>query len=44
MVPALATALFFTGSRDSYVSFALGIAAGLATVLVSKRLRRKEDR
>jgi uncharacterized membrane protein YjjP (DUF1212 family) len=38
------TALFFGGSRDSWVSFALGIAAGLAVVLISKRRRRKEDR
>ena len=44
MVSALTTALLFTGSRDSLVSFALGIAAGLVTVLISNRLRRKEDR
>jgi uncharacterized membrane protein YjjP (DUF1212 family) len=43
MCPALAL-LFFSGSRDSWLSFALGIAAGLAVVLISKRLRRKEDR
>ena len=44
MYSALIAALLFTGSRDSLVSFALGIAAGVATVMVSKRLRRKEDR
>ncbi len=38
------TALLFGGSRDSWLSFALGAAAGLAMVLISKRLRRKEDR
>ncbi len=44
MTMALTTALLFTGSRESWVSFALGVAAGLAVVLISKRLRRKEDR
>jgi hypothetical protein len=44
MTLALAAALTL-GSRDSWVSFALGVAAGLAVVLISKRLRRrKEDR
>jgi O-antigen ligase len=43
MYPVL-TALLFSGSRNSWLSFALGIAAGLAVVLISKRLRRKEDR
>ena len=44
MSSALVIALFFTGSRDSWVSFGVGVVAGLAVVLVSKRLRRKEDR
>jgi hypothetical protein len=44
MTLALTTALLFGGSRDSWVSFALGIGAGLALVLISKRRRRKEDR
>ena len=44
MTLALTTALLFTGSRDSWISFALGAAAGLAFVLISKRFRRKEDR
>jgi hypothetical protein len=35
---------FFSGSRESWLSFALGIVAGLATMFISKRLRRKEDR
>ena len=43
MANALMT-LLFGGSRDSWVSFALGVAAGLALVLISKRMRRKEDR
>ena len=38
------TALLFGGSRDGWLSFALGVVAGLALVLISKRLRRKEDR
>ena len=38
------TALIFIGSRESWLSFALGVAAGLAVVLISKRLRRREDR
>jgi hypothetical protein len=38
------TTLLFGGSRDSWVSFAFGVTAGLAVVLISKRLRRKEDR
>jgi hypothetical protein len=41
---ALTSALFFTGSAESWISFALGAAVGLAFVLLSKRLRRKEDR
>ena len=44
MIVDLATALIFTGFRDSWVSFALGAGAGLTVVLLSKRLRRKEDR
>jgi len=44
MTIILATALLLGGSRDTWVSFVLGIAAGLALVLISKRLRRKEDR
>jgi hypothetical protein len=44
MSSALSVALLFSGSRDSWISFALGVIAGLALVLVSKRLRRKEDR
>ena len=44
MIIALTTAVLFTGSRDSWVSFSLGVAAGLAVVLISKRRRRKEDR
>jgi hypothetical protein len=44
MTIALASALLFIGSRDSWVSFGLGMAAGLALLLLSKRLRRKEDR
>lgn len=40
----LAAVLLFTASRDTLLSFALGIVAGLAVVLISKRLRRKEDR
>ena len=43
MTIVLATALL-VGSRSSWVSFAVGVAAGLAFVLLSKRLRRKEDR
>jgi hypothetical protein len=43
MIPALTT-LLFSGSRDSWLSFALGVVAGLALLLISKRLRRKEDR
>jgi hypothetical protein len=43
MTLALTTALL-GGSRDTWVSFALGVTAGLAVVLISKRLRRKEDR
>ena len=41
---ALATILLFTGSRESWMSFALGVIAGVAVVFISKRLRRKEDR
>ncbi|HEV2576160.1 MAG TPA: hypothetical protein VGU25_03010 [Acidobacteriaceae bacterium] len=44
MCSSLAMALFFTGSRESWLSFAAGVVAGLAVVLISKRLRRKEDR
>lgn len=44
MTLALTTAIIFGGSRVSGVSFALGVVAGLAFVLLSKRLRRKEDR
>jgi hypothetical protein len=44
MYLALTAALLFTGSRDSWVSFALGVVAGVAVILISKRLRRKEDR
>ncbi|HXS14023.1 MAG TPA: hypothetical protein VN734_15080 [Acidobacteriaceae bacterium] len=44
MTITLAAALLFTGSRDSWISFALGIGAGLALVLISKRIRRREDR
>jgi hypothetical protein len=44
MTIVLAAVLLFAGSRDSWISFALGIAAGLALVLISKRIRRKEDR
>jgi len=43
MFSALTTALV-SGSRDSWTSFALGIVAGLVLMLVSRRLRRKEDR
>jgi hypothetical protein len=44
MYPALATVLLFSGSRDSWLSFALGVSAGLAVVLISQRLRRKGRR
>jgi hypothetical protein len=44
MTIALTAALLFNGSRGSWVSFAIGVAVGLAFVLISKRLRRKEDR
>ena len=44
MVTVLTMAMLFSGSRDSWISFSLGVAAGLAIVLLSKRLRRKEDR
>ena len=43
MANALVT-LLFGGARDSWISFALGVAVGLALVLISKRMRRKEDR
>lgn len=44
MINALTSALFFTGSRDNLISLGLGLAAGVAFVLLFKRLRRKEDR
>ena len=44
MPSAFIVALLFTGSRESWLSFALGGVAGLAVIFVSKRLRRKEDR
>jgi hypothetical protein len=44
MTTVLTMALLFGGSRDSWLSFALGLAAGLALVLLSKRVRRKGDR
>jgi hypothetical protein len=44
MYLALASVLLFTASRDTLLSFALGIVAGLAVVLISKRRRRKEGR
>lgn len=44
MSSALIVALLFIGSRDSWLSFALGAAAGLAVILIANRLRRKEDR
>jgi hypothetical protein len=44
MTNALTSALLFTGSRDTLMPLGLGLAAGVAFVLLSKRLRRKEDR
>jgi hypothetical protein len=44
MTFALVAALLFSGSSDTWLSFALGVAVGLGLVLLSKRLRRKEDR
>ncbi|HEX5284491.1 MAG TPA: hypothetical protein VFW30_10250 [Bryocella sp.] len=44
MSPVLMMALLFGGSRDSWISFALGLAAGLAFVLISMRLRRRRGR
>ena len=44
MTIALTSALLFGGSRDSWISFGLGLGVGLAFVFLSKRLRRKEDR
>jgi uncharacterized membrane protein YjjP (DUF1212 family) len=43
MTVALAV-LILGGSRDTWLSFTIGIAVGLAVVLISKRVRRKEDR
>lgn len=44
MTIALTAALLFGASRDSWLSFSLGLAAGLAFVLLSNRFRRKGDR
>jgi len=44
MTNALTSALLFTGSRDNWMSFGVGLAAGVAFLLLSRRLRRKEDR
>jgi hypothetical protein len=44
MFSVLSIAMLFSGSRDSWISFALGVSAGFTLILVSKRFRRKENR
>lgn len=44
MTIAVSAALLLNGSGHSWISFVLGAVAGVAFVLVSKRLRHKEDR
>ncbi len=44
MTIALTSALLLGGSGHNWIAFGLGAAAGLAFVLLSKRLRRKEER